>query len=672
MNLNQASKEAENLRKKITQHNHKYYVLDDPDIPDAEYDRLFKELIKIEKEFPQLITNSSPTQRIGTTPLSEFKEIEHTDPMLSLANAFNEKEMQRFYDRLSTELSEEILVFSGETKLDGLAINLFYKNGVLHTAATRGDGFTGEDVTLNVKTIMQIPLNLIGDNIPKLLEVRGEIYISHKGFFELNKNQEKLKLKTFANPRNAAAGSLRQLDPKVTSTRPLSFSAYGIGNYEGKLKFDRHTQILNQLKNWGFPVSVESKELSGLKDCFDYYSHILNIRKKLSYEIDGVVFKIDYIGKQKILGNVSRSPRWAIAYKFPPIEEVTQLIDIEVQVGRTGTMTPVARLSPVNVDGAMINNATLHNLDEIKRKDVRIGDWVYIRRAGDVIPEVVSVIKEKRKNVKEFRMPKSCPICGSDVKKQKDKIAYVCIGGLSCDAQKNQAIIHFVSRKAMNIEGLGEKLIYKLTENKMIENIADIFSLKQNELSALDRMGDKSASNIIESINSSKSTTLAKFIYSLGIPEVGESTARALENYFHSFKEIEKSSQEEFENISDIGPIVAKNIKSFFTQENNKKIIKKLVAAGIHWNESKSNYSSNLKGLTFVITGSLKNIKRKDAEELLLSLQAKVSSAVSKKTDYLIYGANPGSKYEKALELGIKIMNEDLFIKMLKKEKLIN
>ena len=668
MNQKQATKELENLRKKITIHNHQYYVLDDPYIPDSEYDRLFQQLIKIEKDFPQLIIPSSPSQRVGANPLNEFDEIKHIIPMLSLANAFDKNEMKKFYERLSNELSSENLAFSGETKLDGLAINILYENGNLKTAGTRGDGFSGEDVSQNVRTILQIPLQLIGENIPDLLEVRGEVYITHKGFIELNKNQKKEKKKIFANPRNAAAGSLRQLDSKITSTRPLSFSAYGIGKYKGKLKIKCHTHALKQLKLWGFPVSVESKKLNGLRECLEYYLYISNKRKKLLYDIDGVVYKIDNIEQQKILGNVSRSPRWAIAYKFPPTEEITQLLDIEVQVGRTGTVTPVARLAPVNVDGAVINNATLHNLDEIKRKDIRIGDWVYIRRAGDVIPEVISVIKEKRKNVKEFIMPDSCPICGSDVKKQRDKAAFVCMGGLFCSAQKNQAIIHFASRKAMNIDGLGDKLICKLTEKKIINNIADLFSLEKTELSSLDRMGEKSAKNIIDSLKKSRFTTLAKFIYALGIPEVGETTARALENHFTTLQAIQESSQDELESISDIGPIVAKNIKSFFMQESNKNIIKDLLKAGIYWNQLSKDKNSGLKGISFVITGSLTNIKRKTAEEKLISLQAKVSSSVSSKTNYLVYGNNPGSKYDKAVKLGIKIINEESFLELLSKD----
>ena len=668
MNLEQAIREVKKLRKIISQHNYQYYVLDDPEISDTEYDRLLKKLIEIEKDFPNLITSNSPTQRVGATPLPEFKEVEHVVPMLSLANAFDKDEMIRFYERIARELNDKNLSFSGETKLDGLAVSIFYKNSILETASTRGDGFIGEDVTQNIRTILQIPLNLIGKNIPDNLEVRGEVFITHKGFANLNNKQKKQNQKIFANPRNAAAGSLRQLDPKITSKRPLSFCAYGIGDYKGSLQLTKHTQILNQLQHWGLPISSESKELKGLKMCLEYYNDITDKRSQLAYDIDGVVFKVNNIDQQKTLGFVSRSPRWAIAYKFPPAEEITQLIDIEVQVGRTGTITPVARLKPVNIAGAKINNATLHNLDEIKRKDIKIGDWVYIRRAGDVIPEIVRVIKEKRTNVKEFKMPNTCPICGSDIKRQEGKTAFICVGGLSCSAQKNQAILHFSSRKAMNIDGLGEKIAIQLTKKKMVNNIADLFSLEQKKLSKLDRMGDKSASKLIQAIKSCRSTTLARFIYALGIPEVGESTARALAHHFHTLENIQESTIDKLESISDIGPIVAKNIQSFFSQKNNIKIIEKLLLAGINFNNRQLSNESSLDNLSFVITGSLESITREKSKEILLSLGAKVGSTISKNTNYLICGNNPGSKYEKAIQLNIKILDETSFLKILKKE----
>ncbi|HBH11002.1 MAG TPA: DNA ligase [Gammaproteobacteria bacterium] len=668
MNLEKVRREAEKLRKIILQHNYQYYVLDDPEISDSEYDILFKKLIKIEQEYPKLRTPNSPTQRVGAEPLSEFDEVKHTIPMLSLANAFDEKEMTRFYERLKGELSINNLVFTGEPKFDGLAVSIVYKNANLEISATRGDGYIGENITQNIRTISQVPLTLIGLNIPDELEVRGEVFITNKDFANLNIRQKRENQKIFANPRNAAAGSLRQLDPKITAMRPLSFCAYGIGNYKGGIKLTEHAQVLNQLQHWGLPISSEFRVLKGLDMCLDYYKQIVDKRSQLQYEIDGVVFKVNDFNQQKTLGYVSRSPRWAIAYKFPTPEEITQLIDIEVQVGRTGTITPVARLKSVNVAGANITNATLHNLDEIKRKDIKIGDWVYIRRAGDVIPEVVRVIKERRDNVKEFKMPSKCPICRSDVKRQEGKAAFVCMGGLSCSAQKNQAILHFASRKAMNIDGLGEKIVLQLTEKGLVDDISDLFLLQQNQLSELDRMGDKSAGNIVKALKDCRSTTLAKFIYSLGIPEVGESTARALEIHFRSFSLIQKSSIDELEKISDIGPVVAKNIHSFFTQKNNLSIIKKLISCGIHWNTEKAVKKTNFDGLSFVLTGSLKNISREKSKEILIKLGAKVTSAVSKKTDYLIYGDNPGSKFEKASELEIKKIDEKSFLKMIKKE----
>ena len=668
MNLEKARKEAKKLRKIISEHNYQYHVLDDPEISDADFDRLFNKLIKIEENFPKLITVNSPTQRVGAKPLSEFKEVKHAVPMLSLSNAFDENEMTRFYDRIKAELENKDLVFSGETKFDGLAVSIHYKKGNLEIASTRGDGYIGENVTQNIRTISQVPLILIGKNIPEKLEVRGEVFIKHKDFLGLIKRQKKDNEKVFANPRNAAAGSLRQLDPKITSKRPLSFCSYGIGDYKGTLKLSEHIQVLNQLQHWGLPISSEIQTLKGLDMCLEYYNEIAEKRSQLTYDIDGVVFKINNFNEQKKLGYVSRSPRWAIAYKFSSPEEMTQLIDIEVQVGRTGIITPVARLIPVNVAGVNITNATLHNLDEIKRKDIKIGDWVYIRRAGDVIPEVVRVIKERRVNVKEFKMPLLCPVCGSDVKRQDGKAAFVCMGGLSCSAQKIQAILHFASRKAMNIDGLGEKIVIQLTDKKLINNISDLFLLKKNQLAKLDRMGEKSADNILQALEKCRSTTLARFIYALGIPEIGETTARALENYFHTIENIKKSSIDELESIPDIGPIAANNIKSFFAQENNLEIIENLISHGIRWSIKSAKKKLPFNGLSFVITGTLENLTREKSKEILISLGGKVPTSVSKNTDYLIYGNNPGSKYEKALDLDINRLNEKSFLRMIKKE----
>jgi DNA ligase (NAD+) len=661
MNLQQASKRVTELRETISQHNYQYYVLDDPDIPDSEYDRLLRELNDIETRFPGLITSASPTQRVGATPLSEFDEVTHTIPMLSLANAFDEDEMQAFNKRINDRLETESVVFSGETKLDGLAVSIRYENSELKIAATRGDGSTGENITHNIRTIQKIPLNLRGEKLPEVLEVRGEVFMTHKGFQELNNKQREKDEKLFANPRNAAAGSLRQLDPKVTAQRPLSFFAYGIGEYKGNIKFESHTQILKQLKQWGVPVSPETKELKNISACLEYYKKIGERRADLPYEIDGVVFKVNDLLQQQELGFVSRAPRWAIAYKFPPVEEMTKVLDIEVQVGRTGAITPVARLEPVFVGGVTITNATLHNLDEIKRKDVRIGDWVNIRRAGDVIPEVVRVIKDKRRNVTEFIMPKVCPVCGADVERQEGEAVFRCMGGISCAAQNIQAIIHFVSRKAMNIDGLGEKIVVQLSETGIVNTIADLYSLTHEQLANLERLGDKSAKNVIEAINKSKETTLERFIYSLGIREVGEATARSLAQYFKNFELIEKATTEELEKISDIGPVVAHNIHSFFQQQHNREIIEELIKH-VHWPNVEANQSTKLDGMTFVITGTLSSMGRTEAKQKLLALGAKVSGSVSKKTNYVVYGDSPGSKYEKAMQLGLETLNEQEFL----------
>ncbi len=669
MNKEQARQRAEALRKTINSHNYQYYVLDDPTIADAEYDSLLRALTDIETAFPELIISTSPTQRVGATPVSAFQTVQHTTPMLSLANAFNEEEMRAFNVRIKDKLAVASMQFSGrfsgETKFDGLAVNIRYENGSLVSAATRGDGYIGEDVTHNVRTIKQIPLHLMGDNIPQSLEVRGEVVMSHQGFAALNKSQLEKKEKIFANPRNAAAGSLRQLDAKITAQRPLSFFAHGMGNYNGSMLLETHTQILMQLKKWGFPVSSETKNLDGLKACLDYYTDIQNRRSELTHDIDGVVFKVDSIAQQKALGFVSRAPRWAIAYKFPAAEEMTQLLDIEIQVGRTGALTPVARLSPVNVAGVTVTNATLHNIDEIKRKGVMIGDWVYVRRAGDVIPEVVRVIKERRGEVTAFVMPDCCPVCGADVVRQAGEAVYRCLGGISCAAQNIQAILHFASRKAMDIDGLGEKLIVQLIECGLVKTVADLYALSHEQLAGLERMGTKSAKNLMQAMENSKATTLARFIYALGIRDVGEATARALAKKYKSLTLIQQASTDELETISDIGPVVAGNIQRFFQQTHNLDIVQRLLSAGIHWEFTEHEENSRFNGLSFVLTGSLQKMTRDDAKQKLISLGANVTGSVSKKTNYVVFGDNVGSKYEKAIALGIEIINEERFIQMI-------
>ena len=664
MNLQESQQRVDALREIINKHNYHYYVLDDPTIPDSEYDRLLRELIDIETRFPVLIIPNSPTQRVGASPLSEFEQVSHKIPMLSLSNAFDDDEMQAFNKRVIDRLETDSVIYSAETKLDGLAVSILYENAVLKIAATRGDGSTGENVTHNIKTIASIPLSLIGDDVPDVLEVRGEVFMTHESFEQLNAKQRDKGEKLFANPRNAAAGSLRQLDPKITAKRSLSFFAYGIGEYNGSIEFKSHTQILKQLKLWGVPVSSETKEMKDISACIDYYKDIGNRRNDLAYEIDGVVFKVNDLLQQQVLGFVSRSPRWAIAYKFPPVEEITKVLDIEVQVGRTGAITPVARLEPVFVGGVTITNATLHNVDEIQRKDVRIGDWVYIRRAGDVIPEVVSVIKEKRKNVNEFVMPDKCPVCDSAVERQEGEAVFRCMGGISCSAQNIQAIIHFVSRKAMNIDGLGEKVVMQLTEEKLINTVDELYTLTHEQLSSLERMGDKSARNLLEALDKSKKTTLERFIYALGIREVGEATARSLAQHFKEFELIEAANTEELEAIPDIGPVVAHNIHSFFQQEHNQEVINKLKQF-IHWDKVETNNAATLNGLTFVITGTLSSMGRDEAKQKLMTLGAKVSGSVSKKTNYVIYGESAGSKYEKAMQLGVKTLNEQEFLELI-------
>lgn len=666
MKREQATKRLEVLREEINQHNYRYYVLDDPSIPDAEYDRLLRELIELEQQFPELITSSSPSQRVGAAPLEAFAESSHVVPMLSLANALDEDEMRAFDKRVRDKLNVADVVYSAETKFDGLAVNIRYEQGELISAATRGDGYTGEDITQNIKTIASIPLTLMGKNIPARVEVRGEVFMTHEGFLKLNQLQQENNQKQFANPRNAAAGSLRQLDSRITAQRPLSFFAYGIGEYDGNKPLASHTDVLVQLRQWAVPVSPEARRVTGLQACLDFYQSIAERRLSLAYDIDGVVFKVDDVGQQQELGFVSRAPRWAIAYKFPPLEEMTQVQDIDIQVGRTGALTPVARLVPTQVAGVTVTNATLHNLDEIRRKDVRIGDWVYIRRAGDVIPEVVRVIKDKRgKDVRLFQMPEHCPICGAEVMRQEDEAVYRCSGGISCSAQSIQAIIHFATRKALDIEGLGDKLVEQLKQQGLVTTVADLYDLTGEQLAQLERMGEKSARNVITALEKSKATTLPRFIYALGIREVGEATARALAAYFHSFEAIRNASQEELEQVPDIGPVVANNVHTFFQQPHNQEIIQRLIDAGIHWQEEQQKPEQKLAGKTFVLTGTLSGFSREEAKERLLALGAKVSGSVSKKTDYVVYGESPGSKYDKAEQLGVVLLNEQEFIDLL-------
>jgi DNA ligase (NAD+) len=666
MNLKQVKKRINELRDSINQHNYNYYVLDNPTMPDAEYDRLMRELDRLENDYPELITSESPTQRVGAKPLSAFSEVPHKVPMLSLANAFNIEEISAFDQRIRERLNKNAIVYSAETKIDGLAVSVMYEKGIMTRAATRGDGTTGEDITLNIRTIPTIPLTLGGCDIPETLEVRGEVYMTRKGFRKLNENQQKKGDKIFANPRNAAAGSLRQLDPKITADRPLSFFAYGAGQYDGAISPASHIGMLLELKRWGLPISPETKEVSGLQGCLDYYQSIGVLRDKLPYEIDGVVIKVNDFQQQKILGTVSRAPRWAIAYKFPPEEEITKVINIEVQVGRTGALTPVARLESVNVGGVTVTNATLHNEDEIRRKDIRTGDTVIVRRAGDVIPEVVRVLKDQRtSNSKKFMMPAHCPVCGSDVERLEGEAVARCSGGLYCSAQCSQAIIHYASRRAMNIDGLGDKLVQQLVERKYINNVADLYDITVEQLAGLERMGEKSAKNLVNALEKSKTTTLDRFLYSLGIREVGEATARALANHFGSLEAVQQATQEQLETVADIGPIVAKHITTFFNQRHNNETIQRLLDSKIHWPVVEIDQTRPLQEKIFVLTGTLQTMSRDEAKQKLLILGARISNSVSSKTHFVVAGADPGSKLNKAQELGVTILDEGKLLEML-------
>ena len=661
------AEQLENLKGQLRHHNYRYYVLDDPEVPDAEYDRLFRELQKLEAQHPELLTSDSPTQRVGDQPLSKFDEVVHAIPMLSLGNVFSEKELTDFNQRVIQGLGVDQADYCVEPKLDGLAISLRYEDGKLVQGATRGDGATGENVTQNIRTIQAIPLKLIGNDYPQILEVRGEVFMPKAGFDALNERQREKGEKSFANPRNAAAGSLRQLDPRITTTRPLSFYCYGMGEISDDIALaDNHYERLMGLKNWGLPVSSEIQRVNGSEGCLSYYKQIGEKRDALPYEIDGVVYKVNSLSQQDELGFVSRAPRWATAHKFPAQEELTILNDVEWQVGRTGAVTPVARLEPVFVGGVTVTNATLHNMDEIKRKGVMIGDTVIVRRAGDVIPEVVGAVISKRpKTAKEILLPKHCPdpACGADVVRTEGESAARCSGGLSCPAQRKEAIKHFASRKAMDVEGLGDKLVEQLVDAGLVHNPADLFALKLEQLSGMERMGEKSAQNMIDGLDKSRTTTLPRFIFALGIRDVGETTARTLALHFCNLKSIIDSEEEQLIEVPDVGPIVAASIHNFFRQPHNIEVVEQLVnEAKISWpiiEMSDSAIETEYSGKSFVLTGTLSKMSRQQAKELLQSLGAKVVGSVSKKTDYLVAGEAAGSKLTKAESLGITVLSEE-------------
>ncbi len=663
----------ESLRDQIRHHNYRYHVLDDPEVPDAEYDRLMRELQAIEQAHPELIRPDSPTQRVGDKPISAFGTVRHELPMLSLDNAFTEEELRDFHRRVMARLELEdggdSFLYSAEPKLDGAAVSLLYEEGRLIRGATRGDGSTGEDITHNVRTIDAVPLRLRGSGFPRVLEVRGEVFMPKAGFDAYNRKAQELGEKTFVNPRNAAAGSLRQLDPRLTAARPLDVYFYSAGVVkDGKLP-SKHSMVLDQLQEWGLKTCPERRVVEGVSGCLTFYESLGEERPSLPYEIDGVVYKVDSLADQRELGFVSRAPRWAIAHKFPAQEELTKVAAVEFQVGRTGALTPVARLEPVFVGGVTVSNATLHNIDELNRKDVRVGDTVIVRRAGDVIPEVVSVITKRRpKNTKRVRLPSNCPVCGSAVTREEGEAVARCSGGLICAAQRTEALKHFVSRRAMDVDGLGSKLIEQLVAADRLKTPADIYGLDANELASMDRMGEISAEKLIASIESSKSTTLPRFLFGLGIREVGEATAASLAGHYGSLAAIMSATDEELQGVDDVGPIVASRIRAFFGEAHNGEVIRCLRQAGVSWPESEPMQNRNdgkLVEKTFVLTGSLASMTRDEAKERIQSLGGKVTGSVSSKTSYVVAGDKPGSKLAKAQELGVTILDEEALKKIM-------
>ena len=661
------------LRTQLRHHEYQYHVLDAPEVPDAEYDRLMRELRELETAYPDLVTADSPTQRVGAAPLSEFGQVKHQVPMLSLDNVFDEESYLAFYKRVQDRLkTAEPLTFCCELKLDGLAVSLLYENGELVQAATRGDGTTGENITANVRTIRAIPLRLHGDNIPARLEVRGEVFMPQPGFEAMNEEARRTGGKVFANPRNAAAGSLRQLDPRITAKRPLTFLCYGIGVLDGGELPRSHYERLQQLKAWGLPVSDRVRVCTGSDEVVAFYRQVEADRPALGFDIDGVVVKIDSLDIQETLGFVARAPRWATAFKFPAQEQITLVKDVEFQVGRTGAITPVARLEPVLVAGVMVSNATLHNADEIERLGLRIGDTVIVRRAGDVIPQVVGVVMEERpENAREVVFPAHCPVCHSDVERVEGEAVARCTGGLICGAQRKEALKHFVSRRALDVDGMGDKIIDKLVEKEYVKNPADLFRLTAGKLTGLDRMGPKSAQNVVSALEKAKETTLARFLYALGIREVGEATASNLAAHYGSVEALKAADIESLKTVPDVGDVVAKHVVNFLSEEHNQQVIDELLSPeiNIHWPEVQvivpEEIDSPFAGKTVVLTGSLSILSRDEAKDRLTALGAKVSGSVSKKTDLVIAGEAAGSKLAKAQELGIAVIDEAEMIRLL-------
>jgi DNA ligase (NAD+) len=671
----EAEARAARLREELDRHNYHYYVLDAPIVSDAEYDGLFQELTLLEKQFPDLAVPQSPTQRIGAAPLAAFGQVKHAEPMLSLNNAFSEEDVTAFDRRAREALMVETVEYAVEPKFDGLAVSLVYSDGRFVLGATRGDGYSGEDVTQNLRTIRAIPMQVDGSDLPEQCEVRGEVLMRKRDFQELNDQQRRKGEKEFVNPRNSAAGSLRQLDPRVSAQRRLSFVAYGFAVHRGSRPAGRHSEHMDRLEQLRFPVAAERRVVRGLDGVLAYYRDIGERRPRLPYEIDGVVYKVNDLEFQQRLGFVSRAPRFALAHKYPAATEITQVMDIQVQVGRTGALTPVARLQPVFVGGVTVTNATLHNEDEVRRKDVRIGDYVVVRRAGDVIPEVVSVVLERRPpDARIFRMPERCPECQSPVHKLEGEAATRCSAGLVCPAQRKQALLHFASRRAMDIEGLGEKLVEQLVESGLIKSPAELYALQLPVLAGLDRMGEKSASNVLSEIHRSRDTTLARFIFALGIRNVGESTARDLARHFVVLDHLMVADEAALVQVPDVGPVVAQSVREFFQDARNREVVGRLREGGVHWSEEGTAAAQSLPfaGLTFVLTGTLPNWTRDEAKARIEGLGGKVTGSVSAKTHYVVAGTEAGSKLDKARELGLSVLDEQGLIELINSKERVS
>ena len=660
------------LREQLARHDHRYYMLDDPGVPDSEYDRLMRELRELEAAHPELLSADSPTQRVSGAPNAEFDEVRHGVPMLSLDNAFEDADVVEFDRRVRERLGTEAEVeYCAEPKLDGLAVSIRYERGVYLRAATRGDGTTGEDVSANVRTIRAIPLRLSGA-APEAIEIRGEVYMPFAGFRRLNVVAAAAGEKLFVNPRNAAAGALRQLDPAVTAQRPLAVYFYGAGEWRGGVEPGTQQELLAQFNAWGLRTNPETRVVAGVAGCLAYYRALAARRETLKYQIDGVVYKVNRRSDQETLGQVSRAPRWAVAHKFPADEALTTLRDVEFQVGRTGVLTPVARLEPVLVGGATVTNATLHNMDEIERKDLRIGDTVVIRRAGDVIPELVRSLPERRPaGARRIEMPTTCPVCGSPVVREEDQAAARCSGGFICAAQRKEALRHFASRRALDIEGMGEKLIDQLVDRDMIATPADLYDLQLDPLAALERMGEKSAANVLAALERSKRTTLPRFLHALGIRDVGEATAAALAAHFGALASLREATVEQILGVPDVGPVIAAHVHAFFAAAANRAIIERLLASGLSWPEGPpvARAAGALDGLTVVLTGTLSSMTREQAGAALQALGAKLGASVSKRTNYVVAGVEAGSKLKRAQELGIPVLDESGLAQLLRGER---